>query len=79
MPTDTEMLDWLQRQRCPYRCDTGPGVGVIFRWSETGRGWRLHETALTQEAIDAGARKDVRESIQIAMAKYPDEPTLPQV
>ena len=38
---DSERLDFLQRMtnRCRY---TGR---VIFRWSQHGRGWRLHETS----------------------------------
>jgi len=41
MPTDKQMLDWLEEQnnKCTY---TGT---CIFRWSRTGRGWRLHETS----------------------------------
>lgn len=39
-PTDSEMLNWLQKQlekkKYTGRC--------IFRWSSQGRGIRLHET-----------------------------------
>lgn len=38
-PTDTEMLDWLEVQNEKAR-HTGR---CCFRWSVTGRGWRLHE------------------------------------
>ena len=51
--TDTELLDWLQYQ-LSFRSYTGK---CIFRWSATGRGWRLHETSLK------GAVGNVREAI----------------
>lgn len=39
--SDKALLDWLQEQnnKAKYtgRC--------VFRWSGTGRGWRLHETS----------------------------------
>jgi len=38
-PTDTELLDWLDAQRTNY------GLGIVFRMSTIGRGWRLHETS----------------------------------
>lgn len=50
--TDTERLDALDAMTGRY---TGR---VSLRWSETGRGWRLHETsredasATVREAID---------------------------
>lgn len=55
--TDTELLDWLDKQTGKY---TGK---VLFRWSTTGRGWRLHETS--QE----GAVSTVRDAIVDAMKK----------
>ena len=57
--TDTEILDWLQAQNDKAKY-TG---GCLFRWSEIGRGWRLHETS--QE----GAVLNVREAIEVAMVK----------
>lgn len=39
MPTDKEMLDFLQKCSGRY---TGR---VVCRWSGFGRGWRLHETS----------------------------------
>src|SRR5690348_1505064 len=54
-PTDSEMLDWLDRKSGSY---TGK---VVFRWSETGRGWRLHET-------NREGHSTVREAIAAAMA-----------
>lgn len=57
LPTDTEMLDWLDEQTKKHRY-TGR---VLFRWSFTGRGWRLHETSME------GAVPDVREAIANAM------------
>jgi len=51
MRTDTERLDALQELLGEY---TGR---VICRWSQTGRGWRLHETS------SHGNCKDVREAI----------------
>lgn len=54
MPTDKERMDFLQELT-----DKGEYTGkVILRKSTTGRGWRLHETALfeavssVREAID---------------------------
>ncbi len=59
MPTDTELIDWLEKQnnKCKY---TGT---CMFRWSGTGRGWRLHET--TKGA--AGSAYSVRDAIRTAM------------
>lgn len=57
-PTDTEILDWLQRQ-LGWRVYTGQ---CVFRWSGTGRGWRLHETGRDGFA-------DVRECLVDAMRK----------
>ena len=51
---DTERLDFLQRMtnRCVY---TGR---VVFRWSENGRGWRLHETSRPYAVADVRAAID---------------------
>ena len=55
--SDTERLDWLQAQ-----LDEAHYTGqCIFRWSVSGRGWRLHETSLE------GASKSVREAIDNAI------------
>ena len=54
-PTDTEMLDWLQRQT------TGYGYGWICRKSQYGRGMRLHETS-REDALG-----DVRDALATAM------------
>lgn len=57
--TDKERIDWLEKQndnsRYTGRC--------VFRWSLTGRGWRLHETTRegytsVREAIDAAKEAD---------------------
>lgn len=57
MPSDKDMLDWLQeqnnKQQYTGRC--------LFRYSTTGRGWRLHET--DQE----GSFETVRAAIASAM------------
>jgi len=57
--TDSERLDWLEAQnaRSEY------GGKCIFRWSNTSRGWRLHETSL----VDAS--DTVRAAIDKAMEK----------
>lgn len=57
IPSDKEMLDWLQKQtdKKVY------GGLVIFRWSNFGRGWRLHET------IKKGTTTSVRLAIANAM------------
>jgi len=57
MISDTEMLNWLedQLQKSKY---TGK---CLFRWSNNGRGFRLHETSL------AGAVGTVRKAIEDAM------------
>ena len=65
MPDDTELLNWLDKQTGKY----GDSY-VVWRWSTTGRGWRLHETT-----SDASCRKTVREAIADAMLKV----TLPMV
>lgn len=54
-PSDTEMLDWLQKQTKGY------GRGWICRNSYCGRGMRLHETS------HAAAKPSVREAIMDAM------------
>lgn len=41
MTTDTDRLNWLEAQN-KKEFYTGR---CIFRWSTTGRGWRLHESA----------------------------------
>ena len=58
MPSDTEMLDFLQKNTKGY------GVGWICRDSYTGRGLRLHETEI---GADKGTRSTVREAIAKAM------------
>ncbi len=55
LPTDTEMLDWLDWQSGSY---TGQ---VIWRMSESGHGWRLHETSRD------GAKTTVRAAISCAI------------
>lgn len=55
MPTDTEMIDWLESRRTDY------GKGIIFRYSPTGRGWWFHETDLCD------AQPNVRRAIAAAM------------
>ena len=57
MPSDTEMLDWLQAQNDRHEY-TGT---CLFRWSTTGRGWRLHET------LDMNAQATVRGAISAAI------------
>jgi len=54
---DTELLDWLERQN-RKRSYTGQ---CVFRWSTTGRGWRLHETS------ESDALPTVRATIVAAM------------
>lgn len=54
-PTDSERLDWLQRQTRGY------GRGWIVRESTTGRGMRLHETS------SDGAQPTVRDALDAAM------------
>ncbi len=55
LPTDRQLLDWLQEQTKGY------GLGWIVRNSCCGRGMRLHETS--QE----GAVPTIREAIVNAM------------
>jgi len=54
-PSDAATLDWLDRQSGSY---TGL---VIWRMSESGRGWRLHETSRD------GAKTTVRLAISCAI------------
>jgi len=57
--SDTELLDWLQakldEKRYSGRC--------IFRWSDSGRGMRLHETI----------REDASSSVRVAINKAIEE------
>lgn len=56
MTTDKDRLDFLQALN-----DTSSYTGhAICRWSNTGRGWRLHETS-------EGGYKSVREAIDALM------------
>lgn len=66
MISDTEMLDWLETQlkKSEY---TGK---CIFRWSNNGRGFRLHETSLD------GAVDTVREAIENAILDKPSKENL---
>ena len=56
-PSDTELLDWLQSHTSRL---------VIWRWSTTGRGWRLHETSrhkgfpMVRQAIHAAMLSEQR-------------------
>ncbi len=64
--TDTEMLNWLDRQSS-WRGQ------VAFRWSTTGRGWRLMEVpddypgTLDQEGVVTPPARRVRKAIADAM------------
>jgi len=53
MLTDKQRLDWLQNQ-LDKQSYTGK---CVFRWSRTGRGFRLHETSFP------GATSSVRQAI----------------
>lgn len=63
-PTDTEMLNWLEKNAEGY------GWGWVCRNSISGRGLRLHETSRSD------ARPTVREAIVTAMKEniINDEP-----
>lgn len=65
MISDTEMLDWLEAQ---LQKDKYTGK-CIFRWSNNGRGFRLHETSLE------GAADTVREAIENAILDKPSKET----
>lgn len=61
---DRARLNWLEQQQ-----DRFPDLrGVIFRWSEQGRGWRLHQTtrlgtvSTVRGAIDVARHKAEREA-----------------
>ncbi len=63
MISDTEMLDWLEAQ-----LQKGEYTGkCIFRWSITGRGFRLIETSWP------GSVSTVREAIENGMAEEKKE------
>jgi len=47
---DRILMDWLERKA---------GGGVVFKWSTTGRGWRLRE-ALPDESGESSVRATVR-------------------
>lgn len=55
-PTDTELLDFLQRQ-------TREGERWVARWSRQDRGYRLL-VSLSPEAVP-----DVREALTLAMVR----------
>lgn len=57
MPTDAELLDFLESENAKARY-TGR---CMFRLSSTGRGWRLHETS------DSNSKQSVREVIADAL------------
>mgnify|MGYP001588247723 CR=1 FL=1 len=64
-PSDTEMLDWLDRQNqgTDWR---GLPLGTVFRMSTTGRGWRLHQC--TGE-FGVARQPNVRAAIMAAMGR----------
>lgn len=57
--TDTELLDWMEEQ---HRLSSYTGK-CVWRWSTSGRGWRLHETS------GYDAKPTVREAIQAAIER----------
>lgn len=60
---DEAMLDWLERQNAK-----GNYTGrCVFRWSTTGRGWRLHESSAEH------GYSTVREAIRAAMENEASE------
>ena len=61
--TDTEMIDFLEKQNTKRRY-TGR---CIFRLSSTSRGWRLYETSLLS------GKATVREAIADAIKKEGEE------
>ena len=56
---DTELLNWLQQQ---LNKNTYTGR-IVFRWSNHGRGIRLHETSLPE------SKYSVREALEDAMVR----------
>ena len=61
--TDKELLDFLQAKN-----DEATYTGLcMFRISDTGRGWRLHESTWPD------AKKSVREAIADALVKAEKE------
>jgi len=67
MNNDTEILDWLETQNSKKsytgRCN--------FRWSVTGRGWRLLETSSGPRMEPTFAT--VREAIDYAMVQEQEQ------
>lgn len=66
---DAERLSWLQTQ-LDKKSYTGK---CVFRWSVTGRGWRLHEVS---DLIELGGYKavdSVRKAIDLAMERDQNE------
>lgn len=63
---DAERLSWLQKQ-----LEKASYTGLcVFRWSTSGRGWRLHETS--EEALDSfgfAPTNSVREAIDQAIER----------
>jgi len=62
--TDKQLLDYLEKQNAQSRY-TGR---CIFRISEGGRGWRLHETSVPQASVtvreEIGKMLDAETEIQ---------------
>ena len=61
--TDKELLDFLQKKND----ERANGGLCLFRISDYGRGWRLHETK------KVGAKRNVREAIADAIEKEKKE------
>lgn len=70
--SDADMLDWLDRQNGCQGCQGCKSGLVAFRWSTTGRGWRLHEVpddypGTLQEGVVTPPSRTVRKTISDAM------------
>jgi len=71
--TDTELIDWLERQVVGY------GAGVVFRQSVRGRGMRLHEIGEDWYTITTNVpQPTVRQAITRAMARTMDGEKTPR-
>jgi len=69
-PTDTQLLDFLQKST------TGYGLGWIVRRSTTGRGMRIHETSNNGDSDISILRQpdtSIRNAIFKAMCDEEDE------
>lgn len=67
--TDKQRLDWLEAQNAKAK----GGGKCLFRWSSSGRGWRLHEASLNESFyFGITLSNTVRDAIDKAIKEVKD-------